>query len=78
MHFYFKNDDLVVFNTVLANSCFHDVHREIVLHVYTLYMFLGKGPLRSHYEAIIKKKKMNFVQIVTVWLQAEDYPLLLC
>ncbi len=37
----------------------------------------GKGPLRAHYERIIKKKSFNFVNIVTIWLSAEDYPLLL-
>ena len=37
----------------------------------------GKGPLKSHYESIIAKKAMNKVTICTLWLSAEDYPVIL-
>lgn len=37
----------------------------------------GKGPLKSYYERIIAKKEMKKVVISTLWLSAEDYPLLL-
>ncbi|KAJ2081396.1 mannosyltransferase [Coemansia sp. RSA 988] len=37
----------------------------------------GKGPLREHYEAEIAQLALQAVRIVTAWLTAEDYPLLL-
>ncbi|KAJ2615599.1 mannosyltransferase [Coemansia sp. RSA 1365] len=37
----------------------------------------GKGPLREHYEAKIAQLRLRAVRIVTAWLTAEDYPLLL-
>ena len=38
---------------------------------------LGKGPLREHYQKIIAQKNLSHVTIHTLWLSAEDYPLLL-
>ena len=38
---------------------------------------IGKGPLKSFYEGEIAKKKLEKVSICTLWLEAEDYPLLL-
>ena len=38
---------------------------------------LGKGPLKAYYEGEIAKKDWTKVTVRTLWLQAEDYPLLL-
>ena len=38
---------------------------------------VGKGPLRAHYEKIIEEKNFKYVEIVTMWLASEDYPMLL-
>ncbi|KAI8320448.1 hypothetical protein GQ54DRAFT_298647 [Martensiomyces pterosporus] len=40
-------------------------------------LITGKGPLRGHYEAEIAKMRLHRVRIVTAWLSAEDYPLLI-
>ena len=40
-------------------------------------MFIGKGPLREYYLKILKTKHMPHVKICTMWLSAEDYPVLL-
>ncbi|XP_003390371.1 PREDICTED: chitobiosyldiphosphodolichol beta-mannosyltransferase-like [Amphimedon queenslandica] len=37
----------------------------------------GKGPLKSYYEDLIKKKCFKQVNIITMWLSSEDYPVLL-
>ncbi|XP_013791676.2 chitobiosyldiphosphodolichol beta-mannosyltransferase-like [Limulus polyphemus] len=37
----------------------------------------GKGPLRSYYQSLIKAKNFVFVEFVTLWLSAEEYPVLL-
>ena len=38
---------------------------------------LGKGPLKEYYQGIIAQKRLSHVTICTLWLSAEDYPLLL-
>lgn len=40
---------------------------------------LGKGPEKSYYEDLIKKKKSLWkkIEIITVWLEIQDYPQLL-
>ena len=40
-------------------------------------IFVGKGPLKGYYESIIQSKQMSHVEIFTLWLSAEDYPVLL-
>ena len=40
-------------------------------------MVTGKGPQRAMYEARMAVLKLNHVRIVTAWLEAADYPLLL-
>lgn len=40
-------------------------------------MITGKGPQKSHYLDVIGKRKWKKVEIITPWLAAEDYPLLL-
>jgi hypothetical protein len=40
-------------------------------------LMTGKGPLKAFYEQKIETLKLQHVQIVTVWLRAEDYPVLI-
>ncbi|KAJ3702527.1 hypothetical protein LUZ61_006232 [Rhynchospora tenuis] len=42
-----------------------------------LFIITGKGPERKHYEDKIKRLKLRRVAFRTMWLSAEDYPLLL-
>ncbi|XP_066593668.1 chitobiosyldiphosphodolichol beta-mannosyltransferase isoform X2 [Prorops nasuta] len=42
-----------------------------------LCVITGKGPLKEFHKAIIKLKKWNYVQIVTPWLENEEYPKML-
>ncbi|MQL70200.1 hypothetical protein Taro_002511, partial [Colocasia esculenta] len=42
-----------------------------------LFIITGKGPEREKYEEQIKKLKLRRVAFRTMWLSAEDYPLLL-
>ena len=37
----------------------------------------GKGPLKTHYEAVMRGKSWRHVSMCTPWLEAEDYPVLL-
>ncbi|CAH1793368.1 unnamed protein product [Owenia fusiformis] len=37
----------------------------------------GKGPNKAYYKAIIEEKFWTHIQVVTPWLEAEDYPKLL-
>jgi len=37
----------------------------------------GKGPQKEYYKKIIASKSWKHVQIVTPWLEADDYPTLL-
>lgn len=48
-------------------------------HLYPRLLFIitGKGPERKKYEEQIKKLKLRRVAFRTMWLPAEDYPLLL-
>ncbi|KAJ2619330.1 hypothetical protein GGF44_005637, partial [Coemansia sp. RSA 1694] len=40
-------------------------------------LITGKGPLRGFYESEIARLQLGSVSIITAWLSAEDYPLLL-
>ncbi|XP_064478720.1 chitobiosyldiphosphodolichol beta-mannosyltransferase-like [Ornithodoros turicata] len=42
-----------------------------------LCIVTGKGPLKSHYLEEVKSRSLKHVQVMTPWLSAEDYPLLL-
>ncbi len=42
-----------------------------------LFVITGKGPLKEKYEREISKMSTRRVKIITMWLPAEDYPLLL-
>ena len=37
----------------------------------------GKGPLREYYSELMTQNKLEYVSMLTMWLSAEDYPLLL-
>ncbi|XP_076346099.1 ALG1, chitobiosyldiphosphodolichol beta-mannosyltransferase isoform X2 [Tachypleus tridentatus] len=37
----------------------------------------GKGPLKSYYQSLIEAKNFLFIEFVTLWLSAEEYPILL-
>ncbi|CAG8578736.1 4822_t:CDS:2 [Dentiscutata erythropus] len=42
-----------------------------------VFIITGKGPLKDMYEREISKISLKNVRIVTAWLSAEDYPLIL-
>jgi beta-1,4-mannosyltransferase len=42
-----------------------------------LLLITGKGPLRAHYETQIAHLVLSHIHIRTLWLSAEDYPVLL-
>ncbi|CAG8581132.1 19461_t:CDS:2, partial [Cetraspora pellucida] len=42
-----------------------------------VFIITGKGPLKDMYEQEISKLSLKNVRIVTAWLPAEDYPLIL-
>ncbi|CAG8725020.1 12784_t:CDS:2, partial [Dentiscutata heterogama] len=42
-----------------------------------VFIITGKGPLKDKYEREISKISLKNVRIVTTWLSAEDYPLIL-
>jgi len=37
----------------------------------------GKGPMKDYYKSIIAEKNFEHIEIVTPWLTAEDYPLII-
>ncbi|XP_035215883.1 chitobiosyldiphosphodolichol beta-mannosyltransferase-like isoform X2 [Stegodyphus dumicola] len=39
-----------------------------------LVAITGKGPLKSYYERLIEDKGFSHVEVMTLWLQSEDYP----
>lgn len=43
------------------------------LYSRALVVITGKGPLRSHYEDIIKNMNLNYISIQTIWLSSADY-----
>jgi len=42
-----------------------------------LCVVTGKGPQKEYYKEIIERKSWNHVEIVTPWLEADDYPKML-
>ena len=42
-----------------------------------LFDCAGKGPQKAYYEKLIATKNFTKVKICTVWLSAEDYPIML-
>ena len=73
----------VVDHVVYPLSSFFSFHSELfqyysIEHVHDFSSpLLGKGPLKEYYQGIIAQKKLSHVTICTLWLSAEDYPLLL-
>lgn len=37
----------------------------------------GKGPLKEYYIKLLKKQNMQYVTVITPWLEESDYPLML-
>ena len=54
-----------------------NLHKYAHMYVLIMHMYAGKGPLKKYYEEIIEGKKFSHVQIYTMWLSAEDYPVLI-
>lgn len=54
-----------------TESCHDPTLRDMVC------IITGKGPQKDHYMKIISEKKWQNVQVVTPWLEAEDYPTML-
>ncbi|XP_020241768.1 UDP-glycosyltransferase TURAN isoform X2 [Asparagus officinalis] len=68
-----KEDDLID-----EEKYWRDIHKgQQYLYPRLLFIITGKGPERSKYEEQIKKLKLRRVAFRTMWLSAEDYPLLL-
>ncbi|KAI8093757.1 beta-1,4-mannosyltransferase [Halteromyces radiatus] len=42
-----------------------------------LFVITGKGPLKDHYEKMISRMQLKRTRIITMWLEAYQYPLLL-
>lgn len=42
-----------------------------------LCVITGKGPLKNHYQALIKERPWQKVSVITPWLENDDYPRLL-
>ena len=54
------------------------MHQQMKINVhFTESMYAGKGPLKQYYEKEIARKNFQYVTISTLWLSAEDYPVLL-
>lgn len=53
----------------------HDTH--LVLGISFSFNFEGKGPDKEKYEEKIRRLHLKRVAFRTMWLSAEDYPLLL-
>jgi beta-1,4-mannosyltransferase len=54
-----------------------EMRRKPKSHVKILTIITGKGPLKEFYLSEIAKLSLEYVNIKTAWLTAEDYPLLL-
>lgn len=37
----------------------------------------GKGPLKEFYMKMIRRKNWKYVEVITPWLEAKDYPIFL-
>jgi beta-1,4-mannosyltransferase len=44
---------------------------------FVVVVVTGKGPLKAHYEALIRASPLQRIAICTMWLEAEDYPKLI-
>lgn len=42
-----------------------------------LFLVTGKGPQREHYEKLMKSMDLKYVAFRTLWLEPQDYPVLL-
>jgi beta-1,4-mannosyltransferase len=44
---------------------------------FAVVLLTGRGPLREHYEARLKQLGLRLIAVRSLWVSAEDYPLLL-
>ncbi|KAK1282641.1 hypothetical protein QJS10_CPB22g00204 [Acorus calamus] len=68
-----KDDDLIEVEMLWK----HISNGKQYLYPRLLFIITGKGPEREKYENQIKKLQLKRVAFRTMWLSAEDYPLLL-
>lgn len=61
---------------VQPEGCWGERDRKVGALNYLLSL-PGKGPQKDYYEKLIASKKFIHVTICTLWLTAEDYPILL-
>lgn len=40
-------------------------------------MLTGKGPLKEYYQSLFKKQNYKNIQVYFLWLEPDDYPILL-
>lgn len=45
--------------------------------MYFYAFILGKGPLKAYYEKLFKEKQFKNIEILFLWLDPQDYPILL-
>lgn len=64
---------LVDLNDKLKNNGTDDVSS----FPHLIVIVTGKGPQKKMYQSKIAELKLNHVSIITMWLEAEDYPLLI-
>nr|CDS30718.1 chitobiosyldiphosphodolichol [Hymenolepis microstoma] len=61
---------LDIYNTVVASS--PNIHYHKLICIVT-----GKGPLKTHFQAMIAERNWEHVEVLTPWLEWNDYLLLL-
>ncbi|XP_074588217.1 UDP-glycosyltransferase TURAN [Curcuma longa] len=65
-------------DSIAEEKLWSDISKgEQQLYPRLLFIITGKGPEKAKYEQQIKKLKLRRVAFRTMWLSAEDYPLLL-
>ncbi|VDP85325.1 unnamed protein product [Echinostoma caproni] len=42
-----------------------------------VFVVTGRGPLKAHYEQLIREKNWDHVEVIMPWLTTEDYPIFL-
>jgi beta-1,4-mannosyltransferase len=62
-------DALTKYDKNISNNNENDIKMLVII--------TGKGPNKSKYEEIISNLQLGHVKIITLWLSAENYPLLL-
>ena len=65
---------MFIFLKVMLNGCFRNPATRLP---FILCVITGKGPMKEYYMSRIEKAQLQNVLVLTPWLEAEDYPLLL-